>query len=238
MAIDTDWALGELKHFIGLASRPRVKTAFRTKGDDAELIASAQVVEQILDRVFPRWHHRVVGLGSLSDYWARHREAAQRAVVTLEREAEIREKLGDNAPQISASTFHPWAWEGASSLWQSGHFREAVTAAARKINAEAQNKLERRDLSEIKLFQEALSANAPAVGRPRLRIVPDDGSDTYKSTQRGVMAFAEGCFAAIRNPNSHEDSLPELPEAEALEQLAALSLLARWIDSAAVESTS
>ncbi|CAO0832406.1 hypothetical protein SMICM17S_03285 [Streptomyces microflavus] len=42
------------------------------------------------------------------------------------------------------------------------------------------------------------------------------------------MSFAEGCFAGIRNPNSHEDGLP-LPEHEALEQLAAFSVLARWV---------
>ncbi|MFI1679106.1 TIGR02391 family protein [Streptomyces sp. NPDC020607] len=48
------------------------------------------------------------------------------------------------------------------------------------------------------------------------------------------MSFAEGCFAAIRNPSSHEDGLPELPEHEALEQLAAFSGLARWVDAALV----
>ncbi|WP_168714724.1 hypothetical protein [Streptomyces sp. A0592] len=38
---------------------------------------------------------------------AQHREAAQRADVALVREAEVRERLGDNAPQISASAMHP-----------------------------------------------------------------------------------------------------------------------------------
>ncbi|MEU0002312.1 TIGR02391 family protein [Streptomyces microflavus] len=52
----------------------------------------------------------------------------------------------------------------------------------------------------------------------------------------GVMSFAKGCFAGIRNPNSHEDGLPELPEHEALEQLAAFSVLARWVDSAALDA--
>ncbi|WP_344549817.1 TIGR02391 family protein [Kitasatospora saccharophila] len=236
MTIDTDWAIAELKQFISLTSRLRVRIGIRTKRDEAALIASAEVVERILDQVLPGWRFKV--RMSFYSRWAERREGAQRAVTALEREAEVREKLGDNAPSISASTFHPWVWEGAKSLWRSRHYREAVTAAARKINAEAQNRLKRRDLSETKLFQEALSASAPAVGKPRLRIVPDDGSDTYKSTQRGVMAFAEGCFAAIRNPNSHEDGLPELPEHEALEQLAALSLLARWIEGATVETVS
>jgi hypothetical protein len=51
-----------------------------------------------------------------------------------------------------------------------------------------------------------------------------------------VAALAEGCFAAIRNPASH-DALDELPEQEALEQLAALSVLARLVDSSTVQTT-
>ncbi|MFT9785363.1 TIGR02391 family protein [Streptomyces rhizosphaericola] len=61
----------------------------------------------------------------------------------------------------------------------------------------------------------------------------DDGSDTFRSVHRGAMSFAEGCFAGIPNPNSHEDGLPEH---EALEQLAAFSALARWVDSAALDA--
>jgi Protein of unknown function (Hypoth_ymh) len=48
------------------------------------------------------------------------------------------------------------------------------------------------------------------------------------------MAFAEGCYAALRNPGSH-DSQDDLPEDEALERLAACSVLARWVDQAAIE---
>ena len=65
---------------------------------------------------------------------------------------------------------------------------------------------------------------------------PDD-SDTYKSVQRGAMAFAEGIFAGIRNPLSHEVD-QELTEQEALEYLAALSVLARWVDESTVEVSS
>ncbi|MFI5642686.1 TIGR02391 family protein [Streptomyces goshikiensis] len=119
-------------------------------------------------------------------------------------------------------------------MWQSGHFREAVTAAARKVNVETQNKLDRKDVSERRLFQQAFSQDAPKAGQPRLRLMEDDGSDTYRSVHRGAAAFAEGFFAAIRNPNSHADGLPDLPQHEALEQLAALSVLARWVTAAAV----
>jgi len=49
------------------------------------------------------------------------------------------------------------------------------------------------------------------------------------------MAFAEGCYAALRNPPSH-DPQDELSEQEALEQLASFSVLARWVSRAKVEA--
>lgn len=51
----------------------------------------------------------------------------------------------------------------------------------------------------------------------------------------GVMNFGAGCFMAIRNPVGHlPNDEHELTEQEALERLAAGSLLARWIDEANV----
>lgn len=185
------------------------------------------MVEQILDRVLRGWRESV----PLDPHnrWQQERQAAQRAIVQLERAAEIREKLGDDAPQLDAAQMHPWVWEGARSLWQSGHYREAVRAASVKVNAETQNKLGRRDVAETALFQSAYSRDDPKPGQPRLRLPADDGGQTALSERRGVMALAEGCFAALRNPTSH-DPLDELPEPEAIEQLAAFSLLARFVD--------
>jgi Protein of unknown function (Hypoth_ymh) len=48
------------------------------------------------------------------------------------------------------------------------------------------------------------------------------------------MDFGAGCFEAIRNPAAHEHGL-NLPEQVALEQLAAFSLLARWIEECEVD---
>ncbi|MEV7027152.1 TIGR02391 family protein [Kitasatospora sp. NPDC093558] len=90
-------------------------------------------------------------------------------------------------------------------------------------------KVGRRDASEMALFQSVFSKDAPKPGQSRLRLMPDDGSDTFRSVRRGVAAFAEGAFAAIRNPNSHEAGLPELPE-----HLGVFSTLARWVDTAAL----
>jgi hypothetical protein len=62
-----------------------------------------------------------------------------------------------------------------------------------------------------------------------------DAIDTYKSVQRGAMALAEGIYAGIRNPFNHE-SPEDIDEQIALEYLAALSVLARWVDGSTVET--
>lgn len=240
--MDEEWALEQLRLLVKLTRlvQPSNKNGVVYLGDHAspaapraEIVASAQVVEKILDRVLPRWRAEI----PLDEKgrWQQHREAAQRAVVEIESRAELAAKLGDNAPSLNAGGLHPWAWEAARSLWQSGHFREAVRAAAVKINAETQNKLDRRDTSETALMQFAYSSDAPTPGKSRLRPNGDDGGKTAISLRRGIAAYAEGCFAAIRNPLSHDEG--EMPEQHALEQLAALSVLARWIDSSRVISS-
>lgn len=208
---------------------------FRYPQGGAGIAPAAQIAEQILDRVLPGWRREIAE--DKKGRWQQHRQAAQRAIAQLEREAELRDKLGDNAPRLDAGQLHTWVWEGARSLWQSGHYREAVRAASVKVNAEAQNKLGVRDLAETPLFQMAFSNDEPSTNRCRLRLPGDDGGRTAMSLRRGVMAFAEGCYAAIRNPASH-DVQAELPEHEALEQLAAFSVLARWIDLAEVRGCS
>jgi len=108
-----------------------------------------------------------------------------------------------------------------------------VLPASRKVNAEAQNKIGRRDVGETKLLQAAFSPNAPKPGEVRLRLSDDDESPTFQSLHGGASAFAHGCYGALRNPGSHQVQ-GELSEDEALEQLAAFSILARWIDTAEV----
>lgn len=236
--MNTEWAVAELEKFIHQtemvpSNTPGVIASF-PRGPEEEIPGQAQVVEKILERVIPRWRQTV----PTDEYhqWEQHREAALRARTQLQREQEINENLGENAPKLSAADLHQWIWSGAKSLWQSGHYREAVEGAIKKLNAETQNKLGRRDLSETDLFKQAFSLDVPKPGKPRLRRLNDDGSDTYKSVQRGAMTLAEGVFAGIRNPLSHE-SEQELSQQEALEYLAALSVLARWVEGSTVEAS-
>ncbi|MEX3516373.1 TIGR02391 family protein [Corynebacterium camporealensis] len=244
-AMNVEWAIKELDKFIEMTVMTNdsrsgngvvvISNHSSTAASDIEVTKQAQVVEKILDRVIPRWRDEIE-LSSINR-WTRHREAAIRSREELTRRQEVAENLGENAPELSAAELHPWIWDGALSLWQSGHYREAIGGAIRKLNAETQNKIGRRDVSETNLFKQAFSTDQPKKGASRLRRMKDDGSDTYKSVQRGAMTFAEGVFAGIRNPLSHEAD-QELTEQEALEYLAALSVLARWVDESTVEVSS
>lgn len=241
--MNTDWALEQLDDFIKGTTVTYVPSppgsigfhSYKTAIPEDEIVKRAQVVEQILERVVPGWPSEIKKKNRQK--WSVHYEASIRAREALLRANEVRKNLGEDAPDLSAAELHPWTWGGARSLWQSGHYREAVEGAIKKLNAETQNKVGRRDVSETDLFKQAFSMDEPKPGKLRLRRMKDDGGDTYKSVQRGAMTFAEGVFAGIRNPLSHEDD-QELSEQEALEYLAALSVLARWVDGSTAEGVS
>lgn len=241
--INVEWALEQLDDFIRSTTTHHIPSrrgvigagGYRTADSEEEVVKRAQVTEQILDRVLPKW--RSLQVSTTWKKWALHHEASLRARENLRRQEEIRKNLGDDAPELSAANLHSWIWDGASSLWRSGHYREAVEGAIRKLNAETQNKLGRRDVSETDLFNQAFSEQAPAAGKPRLYRMKNDGSSTFKSVQRGARMFAEGVFAGIRNPLAHEAD-QEMSEQQALEYLAVLSVLARWVDESTLEVAS
>jgi hypothetical protein len=227
--VNTDWALNQLGEFLRLLEykdRPGMYAATYV-GTEDEIAAQKVVVDRVWSKVLgPK---PVVPISG-NDPYRFDREWTIRCIETIRRDAEIRENLGEDAPNLNAGSMHRWVWEGARSLWQSGHFAEAVEAAAKKLNAETQNKVRRRDVSEADLFNQAFSDDPPQVGKPRLRPKGDDDGRTARSVRRGIRSLAEGCFAAVRNPIAHDGA--ELSETIALEQLAALSMLARWVDSA------
>lgn len=181
--LDTAWAINELSAFVHASG---TEGMYQRESD--EVVAEhAHVAERILDRVTPGWRDRDDQRSQKRrayDQWGHLRDCASRGIAALRRHDELREKLGDDAPLISAARLHPWVWNGAHSLWQSCHYRSAVEGAAKKVNAETQNKIGRRDVSETDLFKQAFSLDAATPGRARLRRRKPDGSDTYKSVQR------------------------------------------------------
>jgi hypothetical protein len=91
----------------------------------------------------------------------------------------------------------------------------------------------RYELGDSDLVSQAFSLSAPQEGRPRLRWPGNDDDLTVKSMRVGILNMAQGVFAAIRNTTTHTTT--DLPKQEALEQLATLSILARWIDQCDLE---
>lgn len=201
-----------------------------------------EIVGPILSRLYPEWQRENHDSDPSDDDFEPHqavRDAARLLIVRLDYQAELIDRLGgtDASPQINASMLHPLIWKAATAQWSTGHRHEAVLAAAKAVNSLLQQKTGRRDIAETDLVKQSFSDKPPEPGKPRLRFTGISNDQTAKSMRIGVMDFGAGCFGAIRNPIGHlPNDEVELDEQSALERLCALSLLARWINEADVES--
>jgi Protein of unknown function (Hypoth_ymh) len=160
------------------------------------------------------------------------RNLAIRAVGILDDMDECAVNLEPDAPVLPADQFHPWVWDAARTFWESAHYRKAVDVAANAINAHAQTKVDRIDVFDADLMNQIFT-DKPKPGQVYLQLPGDQADQTIKSRNRALRPFAEGCFAGLRNPAVHEHGL-DWDEQKALESLAALSILARWIDECTV----
>jgi hypothetical protein len=169
-----------------------------------------------------------------STSWSSTRSAVLRVRGQLSHGEERRRIFPEpQGPRIQADQLHPTVWDAAKLLWSDNHRRAAIQAAGTAVDTMLQAKLNRYDLSGHALVTQSFSLDAPKPDEPRLRFKGfTPGSDNYKSAHVGAMSFGQGCMMAIRNLATHD--LDEPPEQEALERLAALSVLARWIDAAEV----
>lgn len=204
------------------AGNPRMKV----RGTEDERTQQAYVVRRIYEHLFEDTPYRITG------------EHARLALVEIRRGADIEEILGTGGPSIQARQLHPWVWDAARSAWEAGQYEDAIDAAARNINSRMRAKSGRRDISERELIVELFNLAEPQAGRPRLRIdFPDHtGDKTVRAIYGGLSDYGKGLYSAVRNPLAHEapGHGGDLHETEALETLAAFSLLARWIERAEV----
>jgi Protein of unknown function (Hypoth_ymh) len=139
-----------------------------------------------------------------------------------------------SGPKLRADQLHPWVWDTARSAWESGHRRHSIQVAATRIDEETKVKLDRFDISGTSLGQQAWSADPPSAEAARLRPTGFGavGDKNYDSALSGARSLHAAVMNRVRNLATH--STAEIDEQIALEQLAALSLLARWIDDAEV----
>ncbi|MCY3618189.1 MAG: hypothetical protein OXH29_12220 [bacterium] len=168
---------------------------------------------------------------------------ALRLIGILERQADYQQIFGPEGPTLAADRLHSWVWSAAANLWDDGHHIAAVDAAFKKVELQTQQKLRAsKRRSGADLYAQAFSLDDPKPDTPRLRIPHIDraeAQETWNSAHEGAMHVGMGCAKGIRNPLAHpsEDTSEtgEDEKQEALEQLAALSVLARWVDECDVD---
>lgn len=134
----------------------------------------------------------------------------------------------ERPPSVGVEAMHPVVWGAASRLWRDRHFREAVGAAAEAVALLVKTRTGRNDVADTALWQEAFSDKEPAPGKPRLRWPGDPANRDVSSMNGGLRFYAPGVQMTIRNSVAH--GAGQLDEQDAVERLAALSLLARWVD--------
>ncbi len=238
--MNVDWCIAQVQQFIGSCEQHERLWIAAGRDESADvrkvredIMADIPVIEQIADQAWPEWREWQELRTYMPWEYTRTLALARKVLVQLRRREELAENLGMGAPSLSASALHPDVWQAAESQWRHDHFGDAVRAASRSVNAALQSKVGRRDISEAPLIRESFSLDRPKPGAPRLRLMEDDESDTYRNLHSGAISFGVGCFTAIRNVLSHEyGEVAEPPQQLALEYLAAFSILARWIEDA------
>ena len=134
---------------------------------------------------------------------------------------------------------HPWIAEAAEPLFGDGHRRQAIIAAAQNLEKQWKKLLGVATPSLSQLAQESFSANAPTPKHPRLRyphVGTDPKSEAWKDAHLGAMDYAKGCAKRIRNLGLHHPNDDEPDAGLTIETLSALSVLARWIAEAEVQT--
>ena len=170
-------------------------------------------------------------------YWGPPERATETLAGVLEHQDVHEQIFGGSGPSLAASGLHEWVWDAARGRWDAGYYGDAVHAAAEVISQKTKVKLGRRDINGTSLYSSAFSLDPPKPGEPRLRFASVDQQDkeTWRSVHQGAMYLGMACSQGIRNPQAHKTA-NQLTEQEALEQLGALSVLARWVEMAELHS--
>ncbi len=236
-------ALEKVRGFIALLDQHhRLWDAFgsttpeplQLKDTDSQVQEQLPLIRRIADRADSELAGNLKKDGYPSWPYYRILETSRQLSGLLGSRGEIERILGPVGPKLAAASLHPWIWNAAVDLWDDGHLREAVQAAASALfDGHLPAKLGVPAKPSAKdLVAQAFSTDSPTAGNPRLRLDDyPDPSASWTSQHEGAKFFGMGCAQLIRNLVTH-GAQPD--EQVALEQLASLSLLARLIDRAKV----
>ena len=168
-----------------------------------------------------------------SDWDKAKRSGLARAASILNAAAiELTAKVAPLPNTGPVDSFHPWVSGAIVGLWESDP-TVAVREASRAVEIRLKAKIGAKDPTFTELVGMAFSEKEPDSSCARLRFDEfTPGTQEWTNAHTGAMRFGQGCAFRIRNLQQHADLAVE--RQEALEMLASLSLLARWIDGASV----
>ena len=195
------------------------------------------LIQGIAARIDPDSVEDLLAAGQTAWRWSNAYGATNRLIGILEQQEEHERILGPAGPALAPTRLHAWVWHAAADLWDGGHHAQAVEDAFKSVERRTQVKVGDLNLSGKKLYSQSLSTKEPTSEVSRLRFPDIDQSeqkDNWTSAHEGAMHLGMACAQGIRNLRAHPSS--DITEQEALEQLAALSVLARWVDACEVVS--
>lgn len=127
------------------------------------------------------------------------------------------------AAALAGRRLNPAIAAAAQSLYDDGHYPQAVVEAGKALVALVKVKSGRYDIDGKPLMEQVFSVKAPTLAFNDL----SDQSDLDE--QQGLMFLYAGAVLAVRNPGSHRVGVIEHPD-RALQHLELLSYLADRLD--------
>ena len=208
------------------------------KGQIAELQPDIEKIATAIDRdTYPDpWNK-----SPQDESWGQELHvAASRLIGILKRTPPYEPIGGARPPTLNVEALHEWVSQPALTRWQNGQYVDAVHRAAEAVEKRTREKIGKiGKIGKVGLIGVDVYSQAFGIDNEhsRLRFAHlEEGTPDWTSAHKGAQLFGMGCVQGIRNLAAHTDK--DLPEQEALEYLAALSVLARWVATATPTTTS
>lgn len=252
MARDPDWRWDELLMERYLPVHWRFQRLFGVPADSSTegLYAWCLAVLEAVREVLGPHHERSIDMERIRHrlYRAelivgRKREQRMRAAVWTHRcEAHLvlqlaaEEEVTDRSA-IRIVDMHPWVAEPAAPRFDTDR-HAAVLMAAANVEARWREHLAGGTRYEglASLAESFKPDRQPTQDSPVLRFLEYvEATSDWKNAHDGAFFYGRGCAMRIRNLLAHRADVP-ISRGYALELLGALSLLARWVESAEVVS--
>ena len=196
-----------------------------------DILRIQPLIEEIARDLDPTFGYRDELADLRSEQGIQRARTASERLVGLVRDASERRRIfGPVGPVLDADGLHPWVWDAAKNLWDGGHFKEAVHAAATAVEKQTSLKVG-TDRHGADLYAHAFTlgqANQPPLTFPDV----ETGTKRWNSSHEGAMHFGMGCSKGIRNAVAH--TTDDIDQQIGLEYLAAFSVLARWVEATIV----